>query len=213
MGRRRTKKQSNLLFIIYISLIALYLVGQFVNWLTSLSPFIWFSIAFGVALLVGISRHISTNRKKKEAALRKLEFERRGSLNQLRQMSPIAFEYYVCEMFKQLNYDAHVTKATGDCGKDILIYKKDFHGIVECKRYVKSKVTRPHIQKFHSAIIDCKADKGYFITTGEFTCTAVSYVLDKPIELIDGQRLVKLIEEVTKEDCQLDHIDMILKIT
>nr|WP_318506109.1 restriction endonuclease [Bacillus sp. T3] len=66
--------------------------------------------------------------------------------------------------------------------------------LVECKRYNSQKVTRPEIQKFHSAIIDMKAKKGFFVTTGEFTKTAIEYSNDKHIELINGNSLLSLLQ-------------------
>ncbi|MUV38795.1 hypothetical protein JNUCC1_02666 [Lentibacillus sp. JNUCC-1] len=158
-------------------------------------------------------RHFRLQRKQKEAELRKQELERLGNLNSLKKMTPIDFEYYISDLFHQMGFDAHVTKATGDGGKDILIYKKDFHAIIECKRYVKQKVTRPHVQKFYSAIIDCKADKGYIITTGEFTAQAISYAIGKSIVLIDGRRLIRIIEDITQGAEQGAHADMILRLT
>jgi restriction endonuclease Mrr len=57
-------------------------------------------------------------------------------------------------------------------------------------------VTRPDVQKFHSAIIDMNAIEGYFVTTGQFTKPAIEYVKDKPIHLIDLPKLLDLIEEI-----------------
>lgn len=92
-----------------------------------------------------------------------------------------------------------------------MIYKDDLFAVAECKRYDKTKVTRPDIQKFHSAIIDCKADKGCFITTGDFTNQAATYVMDKPIELINGEKLVRFIEEITKGDTTtFKHVETLL---
>lgn len=68
------------------------------------------------------------------------------------------------------------------------MYRGNSFTVAECKRYGKTKAGRPDIQKFHSAIIDCNAEVGYFITTGEFTKQALAYVVDKPIVLIDGQK-------------------------
>lgn len=125
-------------------------------------------------------------------------------------MLPSTFEHYICDVFRHFGYDAHVTPATGDSGKDIMIYKSNMFAIAECKRYDKAKVTRPDIQKFHSALIDCKADKVYFVTTVNFTNQAKSYVLDKPIEIINGDKLVRLIEEMTKDEQPNKQLDAVL---
>ncbi|OXT17198.1 hypothetical protein B9K06_12630 [Bacillus sp. OG2] len=111
-------------------------------------------------------------------------------------MDPFEFEWFIKEMFELLGYHATVTKKTNDGGKDIILRKNDQRSLVECKRYNTPKVTRPDIQKFHSAIIDYKATKGYFVTTGDFTKPAIEYCKDKKIELISGKELVILLEEV-----------------
>jgi restriction endonuclease Mrr len=60
-------------------------------------------------------------------------------------------------------------------------------------------VTRPDVQKFHSAIIDMNAIEGYFVTTGQFTKPATEYVTNKPIHLIDLPKLLDLIDEIKGE--------------
>jgi restriction system protein len=90
-----------------------------------------------------------------------------------------------------------------DGGKDIILRKGDFVAVAECKRYKAPKVTRPDVQKFHSALMDMKAKEGFFITTGNFTKPAVDYVLDRPIQLIDGSKWINLIEEFSNELTQL----------
>lgn len=67
--------------------------------------------------------------------------------------------------------------------------------LVECKRYNTPKVTRPDIQKFHSAMIDMNAKKGLLITTGEFTKPAIEYTKNKAIEVIDGDHLIAFINK------------------
>ncbi|WP_085522681.1 restriction endonuclease [Tuberibacillus sp. Marseille-P3662] len=60
------------------------------------------------------------------------------------------------------------------------------------------KVTRPQVQQFHSAVIDSKAKEGFFVTINDFTGKAYSYMLDKPIHLINGNQLLNMIEKFTK---------------
>lgn len=129
--------------------------------------------------------------REQERAMRRLEEMR--YFKELLNMTPTQFEHYVKDLFVARGYKAKVTKPTGDGGKDIIIEEKDNDGIMiaECKRYNKNtKVTRPDIQKFHSAIIDCNANKGFFITTGEFTKEAIKYAEGKPMTLINGEKLI-----------------------
>lgn len=163
----------------------------------SLSIWHWAFILIAVIGMVTVRQIHFRNKKIKEAGMRRLELERQGKLDDLMKMNWREFEAYVCELFNQLGFEANLTKSTGDGGKDILIYKENFFAVAECKRYgPKTKVSRPDIQKFHSAMIGCKAEKGYYITTSEFTNHAISYVLDKPITLINGIKLINIVQDV-----------------
>lgn len=189
--RKKTRADSVALLIIIVAVIY-----QSIIILLSLPKVVWLIIGLIIVLFFTIRREVKQKREQRKQEERRKEIIRQGNLEKLRTMSSRQFELYVCDLFRQLGYDADVTPQTGDGGKDIMIYKENFFAIAECKRFgLKTKVTRPQIQKFHSAIIDCKAEKGYIITTGEFTHHAVSYVLDKPIILVNGSKLVEIIEK------------------
>lgn len=213
MGRRRKGTPKDSLFVIAIFVLAfvIFLVNKIVSWLSTLSLVSWYFIVLAIVGILVIKRHLNKQKRLKIAEQRRLALERQGNLNHLKGMPPFEFEHFVCELFKQFGYDAHVTKSTGDGGKDIMIYKNKCLTVAECKRYSKNKITRPDIQKFHSAIIDCKAESGYFITTSDFTDQAISYVLDKPIKLINGIQLIRLIEESTKKEVPQKQLDRVIE--
>ncbi|MBM7620176.1 restriction system protein [Bacillus tianshenii] len=121
----------------------------------------------------------------------------KSQLESIKEMHHFEFEYFMKEVFELLGYKANLTPKTGDGGKDILLHKNKELILVECKRFNKTKVTRPDIQKFHSAIIDMEAKRGYFVTTGAFTKQAIEYALNKSIELINGEELIRLLQKAT----------------
>ncbi|MEN1969850.1 restriction endonuclease [Lentibacillus sp. N15] len=209
--RKRTSKESIFVLGLIGAAFIIILINRFVTWLASLSITVWLAIAIAVIGLMFFKRYLNKKIKLKEKEQRRIALERQGNLNYLKRMAPLAFESYVCDLFKQFGYEAYVTKSTGDGGKDIMIYQNNFFAIAECKRYTKSKVTRPDIQKFHSAMVDCNAERGYFVTTGEFTNQAITYVLDKSITLINGKKLICLIEESSKTNQSNKSLDFILK--
>lgn len=193
------KKDLKLYLILFVGMIVFSLLYQLVIWIANFTIYQW---VFILTLLVGIIfivKHFKHKKRLNEAEERRKFLERQSNLEGLMKMTWLDFEKYIRDLFILLGFEASLTSATGDGGKDILLYYDDFFAVIECKRYGhSSKVTRPDIQKFHSAIIDCKADKGFFITTGEFTRHAESYVLDKPIQLINGKQLVEIIQEATQ---------------
>ncbi|NLA08286.1 MAG: restriction endonuclease, partial [Parcubacteria group bacterium] len=70
---------------------------------------------------------------------------------------------------------------------------------IQCKKYITSKVDVKDIREFYGVLVDHTAKgKGIFITTNVFTSEADYFAQDKPIELIDGQKLVRLIQQVNR---------------
>jgi restriction endonuclease Mrr len=87
----------------------------------------------------------------------------------------------------------------GDLGVDVFITdeKTGQVQIVQCKRFRRDiKVSSVDMQKFAGAMKKFKATKGYFVTSSSFNPFALHFVegMDD-IELIDGKRLVKMIND------------------
>ncbi len=109
------------------------------------------------------------------------------------------FEHYVAYLYELLGYKVKVTPASNDGGKDIIMRRNSLKAVVEVKLYAKSnKVSRPMIQKLHSAMIDCEANEAIFVTTSEFTEPAIKYAEKFNIQRVDGKELVRLIDKVNK---------------
>lgn len=117
-------------------------------------------------------------------------------LAQLGSLSPEAFEEFVAEVFEALGYDVERVGGTGDEGIDLRVRKDGLVGVVQCK-YHKSKgvIGSPDLQKFLGTIHHSRSHKGFFVTTRTFSLAAERFTADNPIELIDGPRLVELVQE------------------
>lgn len=168
--------------------------------ISNFSIYDWIFIAtFFIAIILFITLAINIFKTKKREYInnqREFKISRNVDYDKLIDMSPTQFEEYIAELFRYLGYDAKVTPKTGDGGKDIILRKNGEITLVECKKYNTTKVTRPDIQKFHSAIIDMNAKEGFFVTTGYFTQPAMEYIVDKPIRAIDLPRLMDIIVEI-----------------
>jgi restriction system protein len=109
--------------------------------------------------------------------------------------NPTGFEHFVASIYEKQGYKVHVTKATGDCGKDIIMQYGKIKYVVECKLYNHNNVIgRPLVQKLHSAAIDEKAI-GIFVTTSSFTLSALQYANKNGIVLVSGHDLEKMIRK------------------
>ncbi|MBI5385398.1 MAG: restriction endonuclease [Verrucomicrobia bacterium] len=122
-------------------------------------------------------------------------------LAQLHSLSPAAFERFCADFLKHVGLErVEVTGGPGDKGIDgegflpigpIVTTKVAF----QCKRYSEA-VSSKEVQSFQGAI--GAAEKGIFFTTGYFTDSSRDAARSpgcKPIELINGDRLVELLEE------------------
>ena len=116
-------------------------------------------------------------------------------LAQLTSLSPETFEEFVAELFEALGYQVEQTGGTGDEGADLRLRRKDVLAIVQCKYHKRGVVGSPELQKFLGTIHHTRSHKGFFVTTSTFSLAAEKFVADHPIELIDGSRLVELVQE------------------
>ena len=116
-------------------------------------------------------------------------------LAQLTSLSPETFEEFVAELFEALGYTVEQTGGTGDEGADLRLRRKDLLAIVQCKYHKRGVVGSPELQKFLGTIHHTRSHKGFFVTTSTFSLAAEKFVADHPIELIDGSRLVELVQE------------------
>ncbi|WP_147809167.1 restriction endonuclease [Bacillus sp. SH7-1] len=126
--------------------------------------------------------------------IRTERIKRTATRNNLEVMDPREFEYFVADVFRSLGYKVQVTSGSNDGGKDIILYKDNEMKFVEVKRYTKSSIGRPFIQKLHSAIVDADAVGGYFVTLSHFNKNARIYAANKNIELIDGDSLINMMK-------------------
>ena len=127
-------------------------------------------------------------------------------LDSIKGCSPEFFERLVIDVLIRMGYGGSRKEAgaalgrSGDEGIDGII-KEDKLGLdiiyIQAKRWDKTTVGRPEIQKFAGALLGKAAKKGIFITTSNFSREAEEYVkgLDTKIILIDGQRLAELMAE------------------
>ena len=142
-------------------------------------------------------------------------------LETLLKMDPDAFERLVQRILRESGFiQVEVTGKTGDGGidgKGIMRLSKllSFHVLFQCKRY-QGSVSVSKIRDFRGAMVG-RADKGIFITTGNYTQDALQEATRdgaSPIDLIDGDGLIELLKDlelgiktkkITTEEVNIDH--------
>jgi len=136
-------------------------------------------------------------REGREQAERLRQQARRADLKlkQLATLTPEGFEEFVAELFEALGYDVERTGGTGDEGVDLRVRRRGLLAIVQCKYHSRGVVGSPELQRFLGTIHHTSSHKGFFVTTRTFSLAAEKFVAEHPIELIDGPRLVELVQE------------------
>lgn len=131
-----------------------------------------------------------------------IESARMALLDRLKSISPEGFErlmkYVVREMGFESVENTQFVKDHGIDGYGTLRVNEfiTFRVIFQCKRYSKTPVSRAEVGDFRSAMIG-RADKGIIFTTGRFSEDAkreASREGAPAIELLDGEKLVELLE-------------------
>lgn len=128
----------------------------------------------------------------------------RGELIELLlKLPPSGFERLSQRLLREAGFiQVVVTGSSGDGGIDgygtlQINPLVSFKVLFQCKRYTKS-VSPSHVRDFRGAMAG-RADKGIIITTGTFTAEArreASRDGVPPIELIDGEKLVDMMEHL-----------------
>ena len=123
----------------------------------------------------------------------------RELLNWLKELKPWEFEDYIAHLYSKLGHKTERVGGGYDGGVDVIAEKNGIKYYIQCKKYITSTVGVKEIREFYGVLVDHTAQgKGIFITTNIFTSEAEYFAKDKPIELIDGQKLVRLIRQLEK---------------
>jgi|WetSurMetagenome_2_1015567.scaffolds.fasta_scaffold164564_1 restriction system protein len=158
------------------------------------------------------SRFVKTKKSKDQIITPETESEdeeieppdhRTSLLNLIKSLPPNGFERLSQRLLRESGFQkVVVTGKTGDGGIDgvgILQVNPfvSFNVLFQCKRY-QGAVTPSQIRDFRGAMMG-RADKGIIITTGTFTLEAKKEARRDgapPIELVDGDTLVQMFEQL-----------------
>jgi restriction system protein len=115
------------------------------------------------------------------------------TLGHLLALSPGEFEERAKMLFQSRGYHVVNTPDTADHGIDLLLIDPlGQKGVAQCKRYV-STVGESVVRDLYGTVLHESAALGYLITTAKISQPARLWAQGKPLELIDGDRLVRLI--------------------
>lgn len=121
-------------------------------------------------------------------------------LGKIKTLDPFAFERLCVQLLRESNYEGvEVTKRSSDGGIDgfgfLVIDLIRFKIVFQAKRYGDAKVGPDYIDALFGAQNRANAEKALFIATSDFTKEAKKRALEHGIELINGEKLMRLLFE------------------
>lgn len=154
-------------------------------------------ISVVVLIVAGIGSIVTSIKRKKQSAF----FGTRRSLEDIKNLSWKEFEEFIGSLFVKLGYSVEVTGGLNDGGVDLIVRKDGSTSLVQCKNYRVSKVSLSMVRDFYGAMnANLNFEAGYFITTGMFTLEAKHFADDKPIELVDGAKLMDYVRLTSEKE-------------
>jgi restriction system protein len=138
------------------------------------------------------------------ASLKKWErrhiFNRQTGINTIRDLGWRDFELLIGEAYRRQGYQVTETGGGGaDGGIDLVLHGRGEHVLVQCKQWKVFKVGVKPIRELYGVLTAERADRAIFVTSGVYTQEARNFAAGKPLELIDGERLCKMIAPVRNQ--------------
>lgn len=107
-------------------------------------------------------------------------------------MDPFEFQVLVWAALRASGYTVHETPRSHDGGVDGFLERAGRRGALQCKRY-KDFVGVRELREFFGVLVHEKLDAGAVVTTGSITQEGRAFLAGKPIQVIEGDRLVDLL--------------------
>ena len=107
------------------------------------------------------------------------------------------FEQLVGEAFRRQGYTVEETGLGGaDGGIDLIVRKNGRRVLVQCKQWRRRQIPVNVVREMYGLLAHHNADEVKIVCTGTYTRDAANFAQDKPIELIGGEELLRMIREV-----------------
>lgn len=146
-----------------------------------------------VAIIFGVLACLSFWLGKRRALL----VDQQTSLETIKSVSWKEFEFLVAEAYRRQGYRVDFSLNQGaDGGVDLVLHKDGRTSLVQCKQWKVFFVGAPVIREMFGLMTAEHADEVIVVTSGKFTAEAEKFAAGKPIQLVDGPRLLELVKQV-----------------
>lgn len=117
----------------------------------------------------------------------------------LMDLNPFEFENLVCNLFSQLGLETRLTRSSRDGGVDVVAFDlRPILGgkvVIQAKRW-KNTVGVSAVRDLYGTMMNEGANKGILVCTSGYGPDAFDFASDKPIELMDGGKLLYMLDQV-----------------
>jgi restriction system protein len=113
------------------------------------------------------------------------------------------FEQLVGEAFRRQGYTVEETGLGGaDGGIDLILRKNSRRVLVQCKQWRRRQIPVNVVREMAGLLAHHGADEVKIVCSGTYTRDAADFAQGKPIELIGGEELLRMIREVQAAPAQ-----------
>lgn len=153
-----------------------------------------YALAIGIATGVLIAALILIQERNRKA--RRLAWmNRQQSMEDLRRLSWQDFERLVCEAYRRQGWKPTIEGGGGaDGGIDVRLQRGGRTRLVQCKHW-KGRLGIKPVREMMGLLAHHNAERGILVATHGFTKECWTFVRGKPLDLVDGKRLLDLIAE------------------
>jgi restriction system protein len=144
------------------------------------------AVAAGLVGLLGLAGQLDRRR-------RRLVFGTNQSLGAVRALRWRDFERWVGEAYRRQGYQVAETSDGADGGVDLVLRRAGETTYVQCKHWRATKVDVRPVRELYGVMVSGGAHKGVIVTAGRFTTAAHAETQGKPLLLIGGNSLLRLL--------------------
>jgi restriction system protein len=131
------------------------------------------------------------------AALNRRRLDQQTGLASIRSLSWKRFEDLIAEAYRRQGYRVEETLSGGaDGGVDLVLGQGDDVVLVQCKRWKNKAVPVQTVRELCGVLHERRASAAKLVATTRFTSEAIAFARGKPIELVDQESLLELINGV-----------------
>ena len=131
------------------------------------------------------------------ARKRRRLLDRQRDLDSIQRLRWKDFESFLGEYYRRRVFSVEENRQGGaDGGVDLRLRDRNGLHVVQCKQWLKRPVSVSIVRELYGVMVDQGAYRGSVVTSGTFTEEAEQFAEGKPMELVDGERLERMIREV-----------------